>query len=58
MKVLGDSLKRHPGDLIYGLPGELDELFKSRCCVYVEVITLYILRHHVLLAEVLYLLEK
>ena len=42
MKVLGDSLRRNPGDLILGLPGQMDELLKSRCCAYVEVVGLYI----------------
>ena len=37
MKVLGDSLRRHPSDLILGLPGQLDEILNSRCCACVEV---------------------
>ncbi|KZS20609.1 Uncharacterized protein APZ42_012664 [Daphnia magna] len=37
LKTLGDSLRRHPEDLLVSLPGELDRILHSGCCAYVAV---------------------
>ena len=37
LKTLGDSLRRHPEDLLLTLPGEFDKILHSGCCAYVEV---------------------
>ncbi|XP_059350239.1 glutamate receptor ionotropic, NMDA 1-like [Daphnia carinata] len=37
LKTLGDSLRRHPEDLLLSLPGELERILHSGCCAYVGV---------------------
>ncbi|XP_046462609.1 uncharacterized protein LOC124208780 [Daphnia pulex] len=37
LKTLGDSLRRHPEDLLLTLPGQFDRILHSGCCAYVEV---------------------
>lgn len=37
LKTLGDSLRRHPEDLLLTLPGEFEKILHSGCCAHVEV---------------------